>query len=80
MTKSKYEWIPCSKRLPEVDKNNDIFSDWVLVTVYSGHNNQYVCCAYYCFNKHKWYTESRVAGKVIAWTPLPEPYKDVNDN
>jgi len=71
-------WIPVSERLPDSQKHGDKdFSDWVEVTILIGINKKdaYVGEAYYCFSENKWYAKRFVVGEVIAWMPLPQPYK-----
>ena len=58
------KWIPVNKKLP--DKNGDY-----LVTT-RGNYNDIIDIAYYNGIWHK-------ANKVIAWMPLPEPYKGVEN-
>lgn len=63
-------WIPCSERMPELRKD-------CLVTVkYSGFMGM---CGTWIKTGHlesedDWWGDC-CGGKVIAWTPLPEPYK-----
>ncbi len=75
----KTEWIPVSERLPDAQEDGDKdFSDWVQVTINLGKDNlPCVSEAYYCFSTNKWYIESVgvIIGEVVAWQPLPEPYK-----
>ena len=79
--KNRYEndvlkWIPVSERLPET-------TDAVLTTyiVNGNRNRKYVEESSYYGNSESWsspWDEYRVAGtriEVIAWMPLPEPYK-----
>ena len=68
-------WIPCSKRLPEIDENT---SDIVLVCGSNGF--QYM--AFWC-DDLKWrFCECGMAKntilwtEIVAWQPLPEPFRD----
>ena len=68
-------WIPCSKRLPEIDGNT---SDIVLVCGSNGF--QYM--AFWC-DDLKWrFCECGMAKnpilwtEIVAWQPLPEPFKE----
>ena len=67
-------WIPCSERLPE-----DFMSMEYLTTV-KGHF--YPEINYYCVVNHKWYSNEKSTKEVdvIAWQPLPEPYKESENN
>ena len=65
MLESEFRWIPVSERLPEKE-------DEVLVT--TSWNN--VCMAW-CDNE-KWraeYINGYDDDEILAWMPLPEPYK-----
>ena len=62
------QWIPVSERLPEAGK-------------------QYLCCnedgfrevGYLSKVTGEWgFTDTEAFGEVIAWMPLPEPYKTEN--
>lgn len=88
--KKKHEWIPCNERMPEehdsifkkwkgTDKwNNAMFekdSDDVNVTVEFEDGTRKTRTAHTLDGKwdiEKWYPKK----KVIAWQPLPEPYKE----
>ena len=68
-------WIPCSERLPEIDGNT---SDIVLVC--SSNGFQYM--AFWC-DDLKWrFCECGMAKnpilwtEIVAWQPLPEPFKE----
>ena len=73
-------WIPCSERLPET-------TDAVLTTyiVNGDRSRRYVEESSYYGSDGSWsspWDEYRIAGtriEVIAWMPLPEPYKGVTE-
>ena len=61
------EWIPCSKRLPERGCS-------CLVTDEERKNSyEFVLCDLTIDRKLGWSYEGR---RIIAWMPLPEPYKE----
>ena len=74
--KPEPHWIPVTERLPET-------SDAVLTTyiVNGDRSRRYVEESSYYGNDESWsspWDEYRIAGtriEVIAWMPLPEPYK-----
>ena len=90
-----FEWIPVSERLPDehdslfakfygTDKWNDALwktqSKEVLVTVEFEYGIRSVTSSY--TTDDKWEIEKRVKFrkcKVVAWMPLPEPYKENED-
>ena len=69
-------WIPCSERLPEYDEE--------YIKKYNNDKQYIVICKYSYeptvahFSKEKiWYYDDFVKfNDVIAWQPLPEPYKE----
>lgn len=68
-------WIPCSERLPKIESNT---SDTVLVCTIDGFQHM----AFWC-DDGKWrYCESGMIKNpmewtvIIAWMPLPAPYKE----
>lgn len=70
----KSVWIPVSERLPEEECD-------CLVTTrrrYNISNNlEVVSCSYYPDMRSKWFLDGGGdAENVIAWMPLPEPYKE----
>ncbi len=72
-------WIPCSERLPEHPENDDYY----LVTIQCEHHDgwdDYVT-GFAEWTKHGWDELSCYIGqiKVVAWMPLPEPYKEDSD-
>ena len=70
------DWIPCSERLPE--KNVKELYDMQLVTLKDGE----VCLGVYRNEDDEWWTRKQEGERVytnthevIAWKPLPEPYR-----
>ena len=61
-------WIPCSERLPEKD-------GLYIVSVINDHNRRYSKTCWY-HGHEKWFARQ----DVIAWMPLPEPYREDGDN
>jgi hypothetical protein len=76
------EWIPVSERLPTIDAENGWkASDVVLVFLADGKMHM----GFYCDDKKWRFCESGEEKEpfwkdVIAWMPLPEPYKEEADN
>lgn len=62
-------WIPCSERLPE---------EQGLYLIQYNKNN--IKVAYYDYNTQgtyrAWWIDYTQATNVIAWQPLPQPYKE----
>lgn len=66
------QWIPCSERLPEE-------SGRYLVSVLDGVGRKTTVAPYQPRYK-AWTMTGRMAyWKVIAWMPLPEPYRGANE-
>ena len=73
------KWIPCSERLPEEDKDEEYYAS-VIVTLDDGR----VADGCYRNADKEWWADAsdgesyseNVTGRVIAWMPLPEPYKE----
>lgn len=67
------QWIPCSERLPDKESSTE-----VLVTYYDGVNEETrveeECYFYGVWVKPLEWNENRV-----AWMPLPEPYKGLEN-
>lgn len=71
-------WIPCSERMPEYEKPVLICNDeglFVIAFLFKGEDGWPDEWYYFydCYD-HDVYTEQE-QGKIIAWMPLPEPYK-----
>lgn len=81
-------WIPVNERLPkpQEDGNSDR-SRRLLVTIEvkrfsNGCVSKDTCVTegYYRFSDKKWYTRIRNDVNVVAWQPLPEPYKEEKES
>lgn len=85
------EWIPCSERLPEehnsifkkfkgTNKWNDAMfetiSNIVNVTIEFKNGEKTTGSSYTTDGKWRYEKEYGLRIKVIAWQPLPEPYKE----
>lgn len=63
------QWIPVSERMPELD--TPVLAQWR--RYYSDENNIDIL---YLNGLGEWYADLGMPnGKIIAWMPLPEPYK-----
>lgn len=65
-------WIPVSERLPE--KRKDVIAT-VRYSGFCGMHGRWLKTAF-IDNYGEWNGEC-IGGEVIAWMPLPEPYKEV---
>ena len=71
---SAQQWIPCSERLPEYD------GEMYLVTDYCEQINRRRIHVSYCYvNREGFWSDVPMGYKVIAWMPLPEPWKGENN-
>ena len=65
-------WIPVEERLPEEPKENPVFEDKPLELYLVDMGGSYPLRAFW---NGKRFTDGWSTLKVIAWRPLPEPYK-----
>ena len=74
------EWIPCSERLPKEPKTNPVLEgknlELYLVTTEYGSNEQDKVYPFRAFWNGVNFTDGWHILDVIAWQPLPEPYKE----
>lgn len=73
------EWIPCSERLPKEPKTNPVLEgknlELYLVTTEHGSNEQDKVYPFRAFWNGVNFTDGWHILDVVAWMPLPEPYK-----
>ena len=65
-------WIPVKKELPEEPKENPVFDDKPLELYLVDMGGSYPLRAFW---NGKQFTDGWSILKVIAWQPLPEPYR-----
>lgn len=74
-TAKTQRWIPVGERLPEktIETFEGVFSsEPVMVTVVKENGESYSCCDFLIGERWACALEDE---KVIAWMPLPEPYR-----
>ena len=80
---AKPKWIPCSERIPEEPKENLVFDgkclEVYLVTTKYGSSDQDKVYPFRAFWNGINFTDGWGILDVIAWMPLPEPYKEAED-
>lgn len=71
------KWIKCSDQMPEIKKRQGMTeSDYVLICTGLGVIKK-ACCMRSWQGFYIWYNENRdIEYNVVAWMPLPEPYKE----
>lgn len=79
--KAEQQWIPCSERLPQT---NGVYN--VTRKISDGFECRNISDSCYYDGAYTWHDDTRVNHKrryltdVIAWMPLPEPYRKGADN
>lgn len=77
------KWIPCSARIPEYPKENPVFDgkhlEMYLVTINCGISNLDKVYPFRAFWNGINFTDGWEILDVIAWMPLPEPYRENDD-
>ena len=71
------QWIPCDERLPEKDDYKSCI-ECLDGAVWYFTENGTMGLGYYYKSTKEWSTtdDLKTDGKVIAWMPLPKPYKE----
>jgi hypothetical protein len=76
-------WIPCSEQIPEEPEENPLFDgkclEIYLVTTKYGSSEQDKVYPFRAFWNGINFTDGMNILDVIAWMPLPEPYKERED-
>ena len=70
---SEPQWIPCSERLP-----HGSYSDLVNVSIHDDSGDtpfDYTSCGWVTTDGEYWIVDNEINNHVVAWMPLPEPYK-----
>lgn len=68
------KWIPVSERLP-----HGSCSDLVNVSIHDDSGDtpfDYTSCGWVTTDGEYWIVDNEINNHVIAWMPLPEPYKE----
>ena len=69
---SEQQWIPCSEKLPE--STNTVI---VSVRDESGYTSfDYTSHGWMTTDKEYWIVDDEINNYVVAWMPLPEPYRE----
>lgn len=64
------EWISCSERLPEEDK------DVLIYTSYDGVDMAYISDENWRYTRGDEFINTVENANILAWQPLPEPYHE----
>ena len=68
---SEQRWIPCSERLPDHGEN-------VIVSIHDDSGDyacDYASFGWYAVKGKFWVVDNEVNERVVAWLPLPIPYR-----
>ena len=71
------QWIPCSERLP-----HGSWSDLVNVSIHDDSGDtpfDYTSCGWVTTEGEYWIVANEINTHVVAWMPLPEPWKGESD-
>lgn len=71
VTPSAQQWIPCEKELPKSEEE-------VIVSIHDDSGDtayDYTSSGWYAAAGKFWVVENETNMRVVAWMPLPEPYK-----
>jgi len=71
------QWIPCSERLP-----HGSCSDLVIVSIHDDSGDtpyDYTSCGWITTDGEYWIVDNEINNHVVAWMPLPEPYRGESD-
>lgn len=77
------EWIPCSERTPKNERSLNTNGIYIVTRrISDGFECQNITDACYFDGSNTWHDDTRVnherkyLADVLAWMPLPEPYKE----
>ena len=75
--KAELQWIPCSERMPEEDDYKYCI-ECLDGAIWYFTENGTMGLGYYYKSTKEWSTtdDLKTDGKVVAWMPLPKPYKE----
>ena len=62
------KWIPCNVKLPNEEERVLVCSDKGDIEISKG-------CVFDSTGEFEWYTSGWKFGTVVAWMPLPNPYR-----
>jgi hypothetical protein len=74
--RSQGEWISVSERLPEENVCDDGYHEPSKCVLVQARNGHMYTTRYWTRDKKNVWTDLRYPDDIIAWQPLPEPYKE----